>query len=310
MPQPLLHIGYHKTGSTWLQNHLFVREDAGFVVPFDRKTTLNRAIVEPYPLTFDAAAARAALRPDVEAAIEQGKVPVITSEALCGGDTSGGYQSKELADRLHAVFPDGKVLIIIREQRSMILSSYSMYLRGGGLLRLKDYLDLPRFPHAIPFFSLEFFEYDHLIAYYQNLFGPERVLVLPYEMFAREPDRFAGEILRFSGAKEITGLPFDARPKKMWPAFSVALRRYMNPFFDRVVQNGYSWMCPDVRMRYVSNWFFWRVVNPNAPEGLSQRIETGWKARIAARVRGIYAKSNRRTAGLIGRDLSTYGYDV
>ena len=63
--RPLVHIGYHKTGTTWLQNHLFARQDAGFFVPFDRKTTLNRILIEPYPLVFDADAARDALRPEV-----------------------------------------------------------------------------------------------------------------------------------------------------------------------------------------------------------------------------------------------------
>lgn len=260
---PLIHIGYHKTGTTWLQNHLFSRADAGFVVPFDRKTALQHALISPSPLMFDAAECRAFLRPSVDRLLAAGCIPVISSESLSGEINSGGWQAKEMADRIKSVFPDARVLVVIREQKSMILSSYTMYLRGHGLASLKDFLDPPRPALGQPFFSLDYLNYDRLIAYYQTLFGRDRVLALPYELLAGRAEEFSGAILRFAGARPVCGLAHDSRPKRMWPAFSLALRRYTSPFFDRSVVNGYSWMCPDVRLLYVSNWFFLARAKPS-----------------------------------------------
>lgn len=307
---PLVHIGYHKTGSTWLQDHLFSRADAGFTVPFNRKTVLQDALISPQPLMFDAAECKRLLRPAVDRLLAAGRIPVITSESLSGEINSGGWQAKEMADRIKSVFPDARILVVIREQKSMVLSSYAMYLRGHGLASLKDFLDPPRPALGQPFFSLDYLNYDRLIAYYQALFGRDRVLALPYELLAGRPEEFSGAILGFAGARPIGDLPYDARPKRMWPAFSVAFRRYTSPFFNRTVVNGYSWMCPDMRLLYVSNWFFWRGLNPHVPAFLDRPILRRWRRRIAGRLAGIYADSNARTAALIGRDLAALGYEV
>ena len=37
---PLIHIGYHKTGTSWLQKHVFLNEEAGFSTPFDKSVEL------------------------------------------------------------------------------------------------------------------------------------------------------------------------------------------------------------------------------------------------------------------------------
>ena len=55
---------------------------------------------------------------------DEAKVPVISHERLSGYPHSGGHDSKEIAHRLAAVFPNAKVVIVIREQKSMILSNY------------------------------------------------------------------------------------------------------------------------------------------------------------------------------------------
>jgi hypothetical protein len=308
--RPLVHIGYHKTGTTWLQDHLFSRRDAAFVVPFDRKTTLNRVMIEPYPLAFDAAAARDALRPEIDRLLAEHRIPVITSESLSGEDASGGYQGKEMADRIKLVFPDANILVVIREQQDIIRSSYQMYVRGNGLVSLRHYLDAPRPARAMPFFHLDYYKYDRLIAYYHRLFGRERVLALPYELLIENGEAFSGAILRHAGAKPVRDLPYGARPKRSWPAFAVALKRYMNPFVDRVVQNGYSPFCPDIRMRYVQNWMFRRVFNPLSPDWLNRMVERRWRHIIAERVGGYYAESNRATSALIGRDLAAFRYEV
>jgi len=42
---------------------------------------------------------------------------------------------------LQATIPDGRVLIVVREQRSMLLSLYQQYVKVGGVRRLKGYIN-------------------------------------------------------------------------------------------------------------------------------------------------------------------------
>ena len=51
----------------------------------------------------------------------------------------------------------------------------------------------------VPLFDLRYFEYHHLIRYYRELVGPERLLVLAYEQLATDPYAFAAQIGRFAG---------------------------------------------------------------------------------------------------------------
>jgi hypothetical protein len=76
--------------------------------------------------------------PEFERCERGGLIPMVSSERLSGNPHSGGYDSAVLAERLHQVFPGARVLVMIREQRSMILSSWAQYVRVGGACLLRS----------------------------------------------------------------------------------------------------------------------------------------------------------------------------
>jgi hypothetical protein len=120
-----------------------------------------------------------------------GLLPVVSNERLSGHPSSGGYDSKEIADRLAAVFPEGKVLIVIREQRSVIQSVYKQYVLAGGPSPFGRFVDAPADPaDRVPAFDFRFYEYHHLIRHYQDRFGGGSVRVLAYETFVQDPAEF------------------------------------------------------------------------------------------------------------------------
>ena len=57
MSHVLIHIGLHKTATTWLQRHLFDRREAGFSAPWSIADVIDH-IVRPHPLEWDEGAAR------------------------------------------------------------------------------------------------------------------------------------------------------------------------------------------------------------------------------------------------------------
>lgn len=67
-------------------------------------------------------------------AAESDSTPVLSAERLSGNPHSGGYDSLQTAKRLHRLFPQAKVLVVVREQTEEILSCYNQYVRAGGVL--------------------------------------------------------------------------------------------------------------------------------------------------------------------------------
>ena len=310
--QTLLHIGYHKTGTTWLQDHLFRNAQAGFCAPFSRQREIPRHFVLPSPFAFDAQKARDFFLPPCEAAMRSGLVPVLSAERLSGNPHSGGYDVKEIADRLHEVFPQARVLIVVREQRAMILSSYKQYVRVGGTASLEDYLDPPfyrdRLPLRVPMFQWDYFDYVPLLEYYGALFGSERVLALPFEAFLRDGADFVARLAGFCGARAIAELPFEAPSNAALSSSEALLQRRFNGIAAHDSVNPHVLL----RSRRVRNVVENALHRADAllPHGVKKSADAKLRRVIAQGAGHRYRESNRRLAQLTGFDLKSLGYEA
>jgi len=308
--RPLIHIGYHKTGTTWLQKFLFPSSEAGFVLAMPR-SEIARHLIEHNALDFDPHRCREALYPTIVKAAEHGLVPVLSSERLSGNPHSGGYDSKELANRLAEVFPEGKVLMVIREQKGMVLSAYKQYVRVGGTCSLVDYLRPPLHGRLrVPLFDFGYFRYDRLIRHYGELLGASNVLALPYEIFRDDPAGFVAEIIRFAGADatHLSGLPYADKTNEALSSFMVAAQRRINRFAARDSTNPDPlWSLPGVHRRLLRAA---RRVEKVVPASYQKSVNEKMKAAVEEMVGDYYKESNCATSRLIQRDLRSYGYDV
>lgn len=310
MPPILLHIGYHKTGSRWLRFLFFGNPQTGFGwVDKAGPDHPVRRLVGARPLEFDAEQSRAEFEPLLQKLVDEGLSPVVSFERFSGNPFSGGYDSKEIADRLVQVFPDARVLVVVREQRSMILSTYKQYVREGGALPVRKFM-LPPTSRSmrVPWFDLRHFEYDHLLAYYHRLYGAEAVLARPYEQFVADPASFVEQIARFAGRpldeETLAKLPFESKTNPGPPATAIAARRMLNGLGVRSDLNPAPPLASPV---------FWRLGKridrlSLAPQGVVAKEEAKLRRTIEETVGERYVESNRRTAELIGVDLGSYGW--
>ena len=198
---PLFHIGYHKTGTTWMQRRLF-QKPHGYA-PFDPDIdATHQAVFEhvtrPHQLAFDAKAARAALLSGQDNAE---LTPVISSEILSGHPFWGGRDSADFAQRLHAIAPEAKILITIRAQIPAIASVYMQYVRRAGTLPAARFFEGTRVLGYDGFDPVHF-EYHRLTAHYQNLFGAGQVKVMTQEALAADPAAFVADLSSFTGAPD------------------------------------------------------------------------------------------------------------
>jgi Sulfotransferase family len=308
----LLHIGYHKTGSGWLRRLFFPdpRSGFGWLGKDPGKHPIRRLVREP-ALRFDVERSRARFEELARPSEEAGLVPALSFERLTGHPFSGGYDGKEIADRLAAVFPTGRVLAVVREQRAIIRSIYKQYVRDGGGATLEEFLDPPTTPSARgPLFDLGFYEYDRLHSYYRRLFGTERVLVLAYEQFVGDPAAFVRAIADFMGRPLAEGvvasLPFTTRSNRSPGAAGIELARRINRLGGVPSEIAPAPLIRSKRLKRLAR----RAEGARFPGSLDRRLEARLSETIDERVSGFYAESNRRTAELTGLPLSSYGWEL
>lgn len=302
----IIHIGFPKAGSTWLQEEVFT-EQHGFFAPW---TVGTADAVEAFTLcnqyTFDPEATYKRFQDGIREAAERHLIPVISHEDLTGNAFFGSHYDGYLtAERIHSTFPEAKIFIVIREQRSMILSGYQQYIREGGKLRLPQYLGtIPIRPGFRSPLRKDFFEYDQIISRYQSLFGRESVLVLPIELLREDPSAFCSKLAEFVGLESTPEWATGRRVNKGIGPFTAEARRVFNRIID-TTQDPYGSYYP-FRLKIATNMS--RLIERLTPS----RVQTRWKNEnwklLESFVVDSYQQSNRIASQLVRLDLSKYGY--
>lgn len=304
--RPLVHIGYHKTGTSWFQKRVYPRLTSHYVV---NQRAIRETLMSRDAFDFDPAAARAALeldRPDQPAILCEEDLSGVLHQGL-----ASTYIAKEMAHRLHAMLPEAHILIFVRAQRTAALSWYHQYVREGGTASLRRYL-LPqqhRFlgkgrPFKIPCFNFAELDYRGLIETYDALYGRENVTVLPYEALVH--DR-AG-VLHTIGALVDTELP-DPGAERVNSAFRIGLLpllRFANLFTARsILAKRYLVHIP---YWYAGRKWLFRQLNRLPIFGPPPRPGAGIDGVLGACISDRFWRSNRWLEERMGWDLRALGY--
>jgi sulfotransferase family protein len=311
----LIHIGYHKTATSWLEHLIFDNPETGFrwFHKKSRAAPVHR-FIRDRPFEFDADAVRAEFDTLIGEARAEGLTPVLSFGRLSGHAFSGGFDSKMIADRLKSVFPEARVLIVIREQRSVIVSTYKQYVKTGGLCNLEHFLEPAKDDWRIPEFDYRYYEYHHLIGYYQRLYGRENVLVLPYEELVRNARGFVARIAGFAGhplAEDVLDrLPYDQRSTVAKPALMLGISRPFNRLGQPTDLNPQPLPGPAKLAELPKTMRRWEVWERPLVLKLAARSEQRLRENVAKAVGDRYVESNRKTAELTGLDLASYGWMI
>jgi hypothetical protein len=184
----LLHIGYPKAGThfvqRWFGQHPDIELISGRFVTADALEKLRAQIAGAEASAPDSADRRLTVVSDEslvlgighqEARIAKEEVAPLTLEDV-----------EATCRRLAAAFPQAHVLILTRGFRSMLVSGFSQRVRAGGSLAFFTRRDADFNARGV---SEAFLNYDFAVQAYQRHFAG-RVVVLPYELLAEDPDLF------------------------------------------------------------------------------------------------------------------------
>lgn len=299
----LIHIGYHKTGTTWLQRQLF-RPEFGFN-PLATHEEAYKHFIRPHGLTFDPQAACAFLDGRRNRGVS-GSADVISSELLSGNPFFGGRESDIYAHRLKAIAPGARILITIREQLRIIVSVYMQYLHRGGTIPPRPFLtDDPMMGYFA--FAPEHFDYHRLSRLYCELFGSDNVLVLTQESLAKGPRALAETVSSFAGVAQqgdLTNLVTAPESPSPPEAFAPLLRR-INHF-----RSGPAGLGPFLDLGPVSAFAY----RATAALGRTSFVRSTLRdarpitSEVRRRFEGRFNESNRELKALFGARIDLSGY--
>jgi len=195
METTVIHIGYHKSASTFLQQQVFPKLPVNYVF-FSGE---NRQYLDMIESTngLDSLAIQEWIEKEISQKYPTGKhsITVLSHEELSGHPH--GYKrisAITTAVNLKETFPDAKILIIIRNQLDYMTSLYTfrVAVKGHetrGFARfLREEGEKGLFDHL---------EYHRLVELYHQLFGRENVTVIPMEVLLRSSEDFYHRLFEF-----------------------------------------------------------------------------------------------------------------
>lgn len=306
---PLIHVGYPKALSSWMQKWLFTPQN-GFCKTLD-SLTLQLFLIDATPFTFKTDKAMSWVEKSLRETPNSANLQqLITGESLVGHTHCGGYNAKINADRLKELCPQAKILIVVREQKATIRSLYKTFVIWG-MPHSIDRILKPVEPNLSPQFHLDFLRYDLLVAYYQQLYGKDQVLVLPYELFADDGAGFLRKIFDFcaieNAEEKIKKLPINRKVNRGQTLVNLLIERWRNYFFLSTPFNYAGLFKPTeagLKKRIA------RSKNNPFPSFMDNWFESRFKQKVDAQCAGQFAESNRQLQKITGLDLKKYGYEL
>ena len=298
----VIHIGFPKTASTTLQEHVFSKMPAVSNVgrPFTHPD--EALLINGLALDDD----RDYRHADIAARIAAGRasdarVLVYSDETVVNSPIRS-----IAAKRLKQHMPDARIIAVVRNQFDA-LTSY--YVGQGRHVRRAPEPFAGRHVAFDNFLTFQFkntkqgvlptFDYAGVLDIYADLFGPERINVLLYENLKRKETEFV---------EQLAGL-LDL-PAKEIPVPSGAPRENLRPDAGQVRYQA-------LRMRFLRGVPVSRIV-PGAPTlkrgvqkllgsgGLNTTLTPSWRAQVTK----YYGANNARLAETHGLDLGAHGYPL
>jgi len=246
---PVIHIGFPKTGSTTLQDHFFdYLPNTGILG--QPQSRLNKdiqqiihALTDCETLEFD----EEKIKGEIDHIFSGTRVVVSEETFSTGSSLSGRVSRYEIAHRLKSLFPNAKVVVVIREQKSIIKSFYlqSRKINKGACPDFNDWFtEAAENTHKENVF--QYFHYGKIIEVYEKLFGPENIKVVLFEEFVNSRASFFEELLRFMNYepssetnKVLTGLATAHANQSLTDRQELffRLRPYLQPLIKMLSKN-------------------------------------------------------------------------
>lgn len=202
-----VHVGLPRAGSTFFQNRVFKGKKGIRYIGKTQDDYPEWLMKWHYLPTHEFSEEADRIRSTVTRLCSSTEPNVLSSEMF----TMWGGRASDQARRLHQLFPEAKIVIVLREPISRMVSFYKAIVERDGffqpLKNMIDWKELPFVDYKRKPVQIGDFQYDRLVASYRTLFGEDHVCVVRLEDMKATPHSFWGQLSDFSrigfGAREV-----------------------------------------------------------------------------------------------------------
>ncbi len=318
----VLHIGYHKTATTYLQECVFNNHPEIFYLGRPWLNEEIRNFFVRYKFSHDLNFDPVLFKKDFEDIlkrildncenkdflVQNKKIFLISHESLHSGPEWFGIDVTNRAKRLNTVFPFAKIIIGIRNQIDYIESNYKQYIHLGGKLGFKKFLYES---FACNYCLLPKLQYDRVISLYRNLFGNNSVYAYFQEDLKKNPERALSNIMKFLEVSPDIQFKQAITNKSQSNVF-VHLLRIFNKFLanDYNEQYYHRFIGKQKAKEYV-RWRLAYLLKKKTGKTVLKKISNQRKLLRKAEVqfiKGYFCESNKKLSILLKRDIRDLGY--
>ncbi|MFV8755564.1 sulfotransferase [Nannocystaceae bacterium ST9] len=312
----VLHVGLHKTATTFLQDRVFPElPGVAFVHPLHYPQAsdgpIERFMLELFfrnPACIDLDRHRAAIASWLDRV--EAQTVLISSEAIVGWPIENHSNLANNSELLHAVFPAAQVILVVRRQDKWLESAYAQLLKAGFSTSIERYVNWSPRTRSFEGYNVGLYKGPNLDArdldwaafdrHYRRRFGEQAVLTLPFELFADDAPAFLRAIYEFLAVDEGPQPDTRERVNERWSGVTAGLAKLVNKVpmpIKRAIRDrvGNEWHPASV---------FARTIEPLLPKRKSSFVPEP----IARALLELHRDDNRALAERIDRDLGRWGY--
>ncbi|MDE0779537.1 MAG: hypothetical protein OSB67_02180 [Alphaproteobacteria bacterium] len=274
----VVYLGYHKTASKWIWQHLFVER-------------YSSAQVNLYEQSVD----------DIFRRFGSTGGPLILRQRIESG--SLGAELPALAEVIDEKFPEARIVIGIRSQKSMLASHYGQYVANGGRLGFTPYLlkTVESKWHYYDFLAplLKIFGDRVLVYLFEDLRDDSCALLCRIRDFVGEPPNglLDDEISRIAKLPPLNPQRNDLTIDMMLLLNRLRMRHEKNAIIPELRRPGHDHILVEIVE------FFGRKYREKFGRSLKYRRYDDQGV-----LDEVYAEENQKLSALLGRTLSDYGY--
>lgn len=184
MQQVYLHIGFHKTASTYFQKKVWPKLEGFNYINWGldyNKSYLKFA--HENPMAFEKKYYLNIFKKELSS-----KNNFLISEEKLSGQPSYRYlNNQNLLNQLNQVFPNAKYIVFIRNQFDLSISLYKQYIKEGGWKSIEEYFGFVNGKfienHSVlsENFNLSMLRFDKYFEYLLTLIPLENLKIVQYE---------------------------------------------------------------------------------------------------------------------------------